>query len=75
MPRRANRAEKSVCLERFGFLGVIDISDTFRDVWEAVPYYLVKTKNIQIVFNIKSSLILISVGNGLDRSADLQANS
>ena len=26
------------CLERFGFLGVIDISATFRDVWEAVPY-------------------------------------
>ena len=25
------------CLERFGFLGVIDISDTFRDVWEPVP--------------------------------------
>ena len=26
------------CLERFGFLGVIDRSDTFRDVWEPVPY-------------------------------------
>ena len=26
------------CLDRFGFLGVIDISDTFRDVWEPVPY-------------------------------------
>ena len=24
--------------ERFGFLGMIDISDTFREVWEAVPY-------------------------------------
>ena len=26
------------CLEGFVFLGVIDISATFRDVWEAVPY-------------------------------------
>ena len=26
------------CLDKFVFLGVIDISDTFRDVWEPVPY-------------------------------------
>ena len=26
------------CSERFSFLGMIDISATFRDVWEPVPY-------------------------------------
>ncbi len=26
------------CVERFVFLGLIDISVTFRDVWEPVPY-------------------------------------
>ena len=26
------------CVDKFVFLGVIDISDMFRDVWEPVPY-------------------------------------
>ena len=26
------------CMEKYIFLGLIDISATFRDVWEAVPY-------------------------------------
>ena len=26
------------CLEKVVFLGLVDISTTFRDVWEPIPY-------------------------------------
>ena len=40
VPRHANLRiyNNACCMKRFVFLGLIDISEKFRDVWEPVPY-------------------------------------
>ena len=43
------------CLEGFGFLGVIDILTTFRDVWEPVPYG--DTRNVYFITVASDALV------------------